>query len=325
MFSKYFYHSSTKKIVAAFGSLFNNITVVRRDDSSKVLQTVRCPISYGPRHKWLTRIKEEPDLVNKLSEVAIRLPRMSFEITSMNVDDPAKLNRTNTHQVPLLEGGTARARQMVPYMIGMQLSIYAKNQNDALQILEQIIPYFSPDHTLSIFDLDGTSQSTDVPITLQSVGIQDDYEGDALTRRAIVYTLDFMLRVKFYGPLTDGASGIIRTTNIHFQDNTTGTPRYLETMTTGVANPADTKESHTIIARTTDFIAESTEYSVTLSDIVGAFTSGEPVYTTLTGTIGTLQSISGASAVIVAADGVVILDEYVVGKTSGAYGKVTAL
>lgn len=318
MFGKYYYHASTKKLVAAFGSLFNNIATAQVG-SKNVTAVARCPISYGPRQKWLTRIKEEPDLVNRISEIAIRVPRMSFEITSMVVDDSAKIGKTQTYTLPNKTGGTNVVRQMVPYRIGLQLNILAKNQNDALQILEQIIPYFSPDYTLSIFDLDGTNQSTDVPIVLQSVSLQDDYEGDAMTRRTIVYTLDFEARLRFYGPMIEGSRGIIRTTNVHFYDRSKN--NYTETITTGVPNPEDTAESNTIIARTTDFIAESTSYQINIDTPTGTFVSGEPCYTTLTATSGILTG-AGSNWTITAADGCVTDDDYVVGRQSGAYAKI---
>jgi hypothetical protein len=265
----------------------------------------------------------EPDPVGSLSKVAIKLPRMSFEITGLTIDDSVKVSRVNTYQIPLADGGTGIVRAGVPYHVSMQLNIMAKNQGDALQILEQIIPYFVPDYTVSVKDLDGTQQKTDLPIVLQNVSLQDDYEGDAMSRRTIIYTLDFDLRVKFYGAVNTTGAGIIRTTNVTFIDTVDGNKR-LETVSVGVVNPTAT-DATTVTVDSNVFMTDVTNYALTLSGIVGTFQDGEEVYSTLTGTVGTLNSISGSTCSVTAADGFYTTEEFLVGRTSKAYGSITGV
>lgn len=321
MLSGHFYHQTTKRIVAAFGSLFNNIVVARKETSG-LSNVTRVPIAYAARAKWLTRINEEDELI-KPTQVAIRLPRMSFEITSMSPDDSKRVSPLNKFSASTDGGGSVLLRQATPYRIGMQLNIIAKLQDDILQIFEQIIPYFNPSYNLSVFGLDGVNHSIDVPVTLQSVGIQDDFEGDLNTRRTLIYTLDFDLRVTYYGPTIDvsGGKGLIRTTNVHFSDLD---KNYLETITTGVADPADTKESHTVTVKTTQFIPDSTDYTLTLTSVDGTFQVGEVIVSTLTATYGTVSSVSGSTLEVTATDGVLIPDEYVIGRTSKAVGKIVS-
>ena len=189
----HFYHATIKRIVSVFGTIFNNI-VVGRHSGNKISNIMRVPISYGPREKFLARINQN---LNQ-QRVAIKLPRMSFEITSIEYDTSTKLNRLNkTITTGDSPGNRNSMFQSVPYTLGMQLNIMAKNQEDALQILEQILPTFSPEYTVAIKDIEGVGSKTDVPFILNSVSFTDDYEADMITRRTIIYTLDFTIRVRF--------------------------------------------------------------------------------------------------------------------------------
>ena len=189
----HFYHATIKRIVSVFGTIFNNI-VVGRHSGNKISNISRVPISYGPRQKFLARINQNLEE----QRVAIKLPRMSFEITSIEYDTSTKLNRLNkTITTGDSPGNRNSMFQSVPYTLGMQLNIMAKNQEDALQILEQILPTFSPEYTVAINDIEGAGSKTDVPFILNSVSFTDDYEADMITRRTIIYTLDFTIRVRF--------------------------------------------------------------------------------------------------------------------------------
>jgi hypothetical protein len=213
MFGTYSYHQRIRKSVAMFGKMFNDIYIVRRDAAGNQLNTQKVPLSYAPKRKFLERIRENPDLIED-TKVAIKLPRMSFEIVSFNYDPQVQLQKTNNFNVA---GSTNAIRNkfnaFVPYIINFQLSIYAKNQDDALQVVEQVIPFFNPQYTLTIkpFD-DYPTIKEDVPITLTGVTFTDDYESPLEARRTIIYTLDFDMKVRFYGPV--GSQGIIRTTNV---------------------------------------------------------------------------------------------------------------
>ena len=189
----HFYHATIKRIVSVFGTIFNNI-VVGRHSGNKISNIMRVPISYGPKEKFLARINQNLEQ----QRVAIKLPRMSFEITAIEYDTSTKLNRLNkTLTTGDSPGGRNSMFQSVPYTLGMQLNIMSKNQEDALQILEQILPTFSPEYTVAIKDIEGTGSKTDVPFILNSVSFTDDYESDMITRRTIIYTLDFTVRVRF--------------------------------------------------------------------------------------------------------------------------------
>lgn len=189
----HFYHATIKRVVSVFGTIFNNI-VVGRHSGDKISNIMRVPISYGPRAKFLDRMNQS--LNNQ--KVAIKLPRMSFEITSIDYDTSTKLNKLNkTLTTGDSPGNRTSMYQSVPYTLGMQLNIMARNQEDALQIVEQILPTFSPEYTVTIKGIEGPGSLTDVPFILNSVSFTDDYESDVATRRTIIYTLDFTVRVRF--------------------------------------------------------------------------------------------------------------------------------
>lgn len=204
MLGNHFYHERIRKSVAMFGSLFNSIYVVRTDSTNKVISQARVPLSYAPSTSFLDRIRENPDLQND-TKVAIKLPRMSFEITSYQYDSQRQLQKVNN-----LNKGTGNTRNKIytftPYIIGFQLNVYAKTQDDALQIIEQILPNFAPQYTLTIKPFaDYSDIKEDVPITLNGISYSDAYEGSLDQRRIIQYVLDFSMTANFYGPITETA------------------------------------------------------------------------------------------------------------------------
>lgn len=197
----HFYNETIKRTVAVFGTVFNNITIAKRDNVANTVSGVeRVPIAYGPKSKFLLRIREQPDLTE--TKIAIKVPRMSFEISSLAYDTTSKLNKLNRHiKWPVIANSTTTQYHSTPYVIGFQLNIFGRNQDDVLQILEQIIPTFSPEYTVSVKDMEGPGLSADVPITLTGIGLADEYEGDLIARRVIVYSLDFTLKIRFIGPV----------------------------------------------------------------------------------------------------------------------------
>ena len=215
MFGSHFYHATMRKSVAIFGTLFNNISVIRKSSDGGILNQIKVPLAYGPKQKYLSRIETEQD---SDTQMAIKLPRMSFEITSIDQDLNQKLNKSNkiveNHASDV--GKKKTIKQVVSYNISMSLNIMAKNQDDGLQIVEQILPYFQPDYTVTIKPIDSFDYKQDVPIVLSSVTISDDYEGDFLTRRVLVYTLQFTMKMKFFGPAGDQV--VIREINLDYKD-----------------------------------------------------------------------------------------------------------
>jgi hypothetical protein len=209
MFGTHFYHEKIKKAVAIFGRVFNNIHVIRKNSSGAVISQVKVPLAYAAKRGYLTRIRENPDLDN--TQVAIKLPRMSFEITGFDYDLSRQLTKISSFNS---KGSTKDNRQKfnapTPYNINFQLNVYAKTQDDALQIVEQILPYFNPQYVLTIkpFATAYPAFKEDIPIIIQSVSFADDFEGEVGARRSIIYTLDFQMKINFHGPVTN--SEIIR-------------------------------------------------------------------------------------------------------------------
>lgn len=199
---EYFYHQTLRKTVAVFGTIFNDIRVVRSDSAGKVLSQIKVPLAYAPRAKYLERIRTVEDFEQD-TKIALKLPRMSFEITSLQYDTERKLPKMNNF-FRYDDSNTTKNKFIspVPYNITFSLNVYAKTQDDALQIVEQIIPYFNPQYSVTIKPFkDFTDVKHDIPIVLQSVTFSDDFEGAQESRRTIIYTLDFSMLAFFYGPI----------------------------------------------------------------------------------------------------------------------------
>jgi len=213
MLGQQFYHETVRNIIVAFGTMFNNIQIVRKDNSGVIQQSMKVPLAYGPKQKWLTRLDADPSLG---SAAAITLPRLGFEIGSLTYDSTRKLNRVQKFKK--VKSSSANAdkldTQFMPDPYNMDITLYAmsKNSDDALQIVEQILPYFQPDYTLTLNDMADMGIKRDVPIILNSVGYEDNYQGDFESRRAIIYTLAFTLKFYLYGPVT--SSSVIKTVQV---------------------------------------------------------------------------------------------------------------
>ena len=211
MLGKQFYHETTRKVVVAFGTLFNDIHLVRKDNSGTIQQSMKVPLAYGPRQKYLVRLADDPDLSKS---TAVTLPRIGFEIAGISYDPARKLQRVQKFKK--VKG--AKASQLdtqympVPYNIDFELYILSKQSDDALQIVEQILPYFQPDYTVTINDNTDMGIKRDVPVILNSIAYEDDYQGDFASRRAIMYTLSFSAKFYLYGPVT--SSKVIKTVQV---------------------------------------------------------------------------------------------------------------
>lgn len=242
----HFYHESLKKAISIFGTIFNDIEIVKRDSSNKELSRTRVPLSYGPKQKFLARLQQENDLEGQ--KVAIKIPRMSFEMNSLSYDTDIKLNKHNKVTFTDITDSNSKLTTYTyaPYILNMQLNIIVKNQNEGLQILEQIIPYFQPEYTVSYYPLN-TDSSDDMPIVLNGISIEDDYTGDFLTRRAIIYTLDFSIKVRFYGPIEN--KGIIRKIYTSFLINEDDETPVLEYEST--TDPSDAEQNDEWVFKTT--------------------------------------------------------------------------
>ena len=204
MFGTYFYHQISRKMVVAFGSLFNTIEVRRTDSSDAVTEVIKIPLSYGPKDKMLTRISSDPNLNPK---VALTVPRMGFELLSMTYDSVRKLNTLNRN---VKKGTTGLKKQFnpVPYNWEFSLYIFVKNAEDGTQVLEQILPFFTPEFTVTMNLVSSMEEVRDIPLVLNSVTSEDTYEGDFATRRSIIWTLSFTMKGFLYPDISDNAKVI---------------------------------------------------------------------------------------------------------------------
>ena len=350
MFNEHFYWGHTKKIIACFGSIFSNIQVARTD-GSKVTSLIRVPINYGPAQKWLIRINEEPGLVDRPAEVAIRLPRMSFEITGLSIDSGKMLNKKNRLMVGLTDGGTAEIRPSVPYRMNLQLNVYAKNADDALQVVEQILPSFGPEYTVTIRNLEGTNNTTDVPFILNGVSLSDEYEGDATTRRLIVYTLDFEVKFSYHGAMMKPVNliSVIASTSVGSTPpenpgiheggavhvnlyNNSNHDEYFETIHVGPNNlsPNDrvdiSSKPEVVKVAIVDYIQRLNVVSITVGTVVGGtLLVGNNVYGSLSATVGTITAVSGNVLTISSVDGIFVTNDFIVNNTTHAYAPIVSI
>ena len=208
---EYFYHEILRRTIISFGTLFNDISIQKKDGSDNAVSTLKVPLSYGPTQKFLARLEQSADL-NK--STAISLPRMSFEFTGLTYDSSRKLTSTRTIQVkdPTTKKNVKKVYTPVPYNMSFELSIMSKLNDDALQIVEQILPYFQPEYTVTLRESPDLDIIRDVPIVLNSISYEDDYEGDFASRRSVIYTLSFTAKYYLYGPVT--SQNVIRTVQV---------------------------------------------------------------------------------------------------------------
>lgn len=211
MFEIPYYHELIKKATIGFGALFSQVKVIRRNpnavDPKEAVQIVNVPIAYGPKEKFLTRIDQDPELNG---HVYITLPRMAFEIVSYSYDTSRMTNRNNKIQCKD-ENGLTAVYTPVPYNLDFQLSILTKGTEDSLAIIEQILPLFTPEYSMTINAIPELNITQDIPIILNGVSVTDDFEGDFALRRLVTHVLSFTLKVNLFGPIT--SNGVILQTN----------------------------------------------------------------------------------------------------------------
>jgi len=212
---EYFYHEILRKTVISFGTLFNDISISHKNNSDNVVSIVKVPLAYGPTQKFLARLEQSPDLNRS---VQMTLPRMSFEFIGLSYDASRKVTSTQTFVTSSSTNSSEekKAYMPVPYNMEFELSIMSKLNDDMLQILEQILPYFQPSYNLSVNLVEEISEKRDIPIILDSITMNDDYEGDFSTRRALIYTLRFTAKIYLFGPVSSVTKDIIKKVNIGY-------------------------------------------------------------------------------------------------------------
>ena len=211
---EYFYNEIFRSVIIGFGSLFNGIQIKHKDENDDTFSIIKVPLAYGPTQKFLARMEQNPDLNHP---VQMTLPRMSFEFVNLQYDPTRK--STQTQQLVLTnEDGTEtkKAYLPVPYNMTITLSVYTKLNDDMLQIVEQIVPYFQPSYTIPIKFLGNLKESTNVPIVLDDIDMTDEYEGNFDTRRALIYTFTFTAKTYVFGPLADVSKDIVKKVSIGY-------------------------------------------------------------------------------------------------------------
>ena len=256
----YFYHEIFRKTVIGFGSLFNGISIKHVNSAGQVVSVINVPLAYGPIQKFLARVEQQPNLN---SPVQITLPRMSFEFTGLSYDPTRKLTTTQTFLSKTKTDPTdiRKTYMPVPYNMDFELSIMTKLNDDMLQIVEQILPYFQPSYTLTVNLIDSIGEKRDIPIILNNISMEDDYDGDYSTRRALIYTLNFTAKIYLFGPVSSGTSkDIIQKVSLGFvSGDTNSTTRDLTYSSEPVATKNYTGQVTTTISKDIEIGSTSIE------------------------------------------------------------------
>ena len=224
MFGNYFYNESMRRMTIAFGQIFNNIQIKRKDSTGTVIQSIPVPLAYAPKEKFLVRLDQQASLENR--EFAITLPRMGFEITGLAYDSSRKLTRVQKYsKVKSGEDGKKMNYNYspVPYNISMNLYVFTATAEDGLQIIEQILPFFQPDYTVTVNVVPDLDIKRDIPIVLGNIGYEDTYDGEFTNRRAVIYTLSFTAKTYLFGPMNN--QGVIKQTQADVYSDTDTTSK----------------------------------------------------------------------------------------------------
>ena len=267
MFGEHFYHKKIRNTVIAFGTIFNNVNIKRLDSSGNPLQNIKVPLSYSPKEKFLARLDAQQDLTGDDSKVAITLPRMSFEITGYSYDATRKLNKNQKITKVTTNADTTKMNNQympVPYNVNFQLNVFTANSDDGLQIIEQILPYFQPDYTVTMIEDRTMDTKRDIPFILNSVDYSDDYTGSLTSLRRIIYTLSFTAKVYLYGPISTNA--IIKKVSADLYSDTGSNAPRVERVTVQ-PNPTSADKDDTYTYTTTlEFFTDTLDYDNTTGE-----------------------------------------------------------
>ena len=258
---EYFYNEIFRSVIIGFGSLFNGIEIQHKDENDSTFSVIKVPLAYGPTQKFLARLKQNPDLN---TPVQMTLPRMSFEFTNLAYDSSRKSTQTQTVVYTNPDGTeTKKGYLPVPYNMTITLSIYTKLNDDMLQIIEQIVPYFQPGYTLPIKFLGNLNEVINVPVQLDNIDMSDDYEGNFDTRRALIYTITFTAKTYVFGPLKDVSSDIIKKVTVGYVAGSTSGNSYQRDVTYQVT-PRAVKDYDGVVAT---LLSENVDMVDTVIDV----------------------------------------------------------
>ena len=274
----HFFHGTFRKIVIGFGTLFNDIYIKRKDRNGNITSNVKIPIQYGPTQKFLARIEQAPADLNNPQQLT--LPMMSYEFNGISYNSEDKLPATQKFYAEL-EADNTKVRSVfmpVPYIMNFELNIMAKTSEDVWHITEQILPYFHPSYTITINLLKEIGEKRDIPITLKTIEVQDDYEGNYESRRVIIYTLRFEVKSYLFGPTKDATDGLIKKVSLGFvsgatDDDPEKARRDITYQATGVATQSYTDNVVAYLVKDVSYAATT----IYLND-----TDPIPLYSTIT-------------------------------------------
>jgi len=261
MFKDAQYHELIRKTIVAFGTLFNDMYIYRKSSTGKVTQKMKVPLAYGPKQKFLTRIDQDSARTSDSTTTALTLPRIGFELTSLSYDPARKLNRVQKFKK--VKGADSKSLQNsympVPYNVGFTLFTMAKNSEDALQVVEQILPMFQPDYTVALNVMPNLGIVRDVAIVLNDVSYEDSYDGDFTERRVLMYTLSFTAKMYLYGPVT--STGVIKQVQVDQYTDTNTTTAKREQRYVVTPNPTTaTADDDFGFNETTTFYQDADDY-----------------------------------------------------------------
>ena len=284
MLGQYFYHEILRKTVIGFGTLFNGIEIRHDNDSGGEVSRMKVPLAYGPMQKFLAKIEQQPTIQGR---PAITLPRMSFEMTNLNYDPSRKASITQTFK----SGNTDNVKKVfmpVPYNVGFMLSIATKLNDDMLQIMEQILPYFQPGLNITLNLISSINEKRDIPIILESINMSDDYEGSFDNRRAMITTMQFSAKVYLFGAVSDSPDGLIKKVNVdYFTDTNRVTAKRVQRYS---ATPRATKDYND---DNTNAINKALAAEQTILSVNSSANFSVDDYITISGENMQIKSISG--------------------------------
>ena len=264
MFGEHFYHKKIRNTVIAFGTIFNNVNIKRLDSSGNPVQNIKVPLSYSPKEKFLARLDAQQDLTGDDSSVAITLPRMSFEVAGYSYDGSRKLNKNQKITKVTTNADTTKMNSQytpVPYNVNFSLSVYVANSDDGLQIIEQILPYFQPDYTVTMIEDRTMDTKRDIPFILNNVDYEDSYTGTLTSSRRIIYTLSFTAKIYLFGPISTTA--IIKKVSADlYSDTGSNAPRVERVTVTPNPTSADKDDTYTYTT-TLEFFTDTLDYDET--------------------------------------------------------------
>ena len=263
MFGTYFYNESMRRMTIGFGQIFNNIQIKRKNSSGNVVQSIKVPLAYAPKEKFLARLDQQASLQDR--EFAITLPRLSFEISGISYDPSRKLTRVQKYKT-VKSGKDGKVLNFnytpVPYNVSYNLYSFTASAEAGLQIVEQILPFFQPDFTVTVNAIPELNIKRDIPIILNSVNYEDTYSGDFASRRAVIYTLGFTAKTYLFGPAS--TQKVIKETqsDIYTDTDTTNKAREMRIVITPNPTTADADDDFGFTTTITDH-ADGKKYSTT--------------------------------------------------------------